>query len=110
MLLTDPVATVRVGQLTLDPAARSAVLGGQRLDLPYTEFKLLLHLATRRGEPQSWPALLRAVWGTTEIIGGRDVVKSTVYRLRSRLAAVPDGAGYVRTIRGVGYVMPDLSG
>jgi DNA-binding response OmpR family regulator len=101
-------AVLQVGDLTVDPASRSAVLAGQRLELPYTEFKLLLHLATRRGRPQSWRDLLREVWGATEIIGGRDVVKSTVYRLRSRLAAAGDGTTYVRTIRGVGYVMPDL--
>jgi DNA-binding response OmpR family regulator len=92
--------------LTIDPAAQSVVLAGRRLDLPYTEFKLLLHLASNRGRPQSWSDLLRAVWGTTDIIGGRDVVKSTVYRLRSRLTVVEGGAAYVRTIRGVGYVMP----
>ncbi len=99
---------LRVGALVVDPAARSATLAGQRLELPYTEFKLLLHLATHRGNPQSWQDLLRAVWGTTEILGGRDVVKSTVYRLRSRLTGDGDGVTYVRTIRGVGYVMPDL--
>ncbi|WP_327001261.1 response regulator transcription factor [Dactylosporangium sp. NBC_01737] len=99
---------LRVGELVIDPTARSATLAGQRLELPYTEFKLLLHLATHRGNPQSWQDLLRAVWGTTEIIGGRDVVKSTVYRLRSRLTGDGDGTTYVRTIRGAGYVMPDL--
>jgi DNA-binding response OmpR family regulator len=99
---------LRVGALVIDPTARSATLAGQRLELPYTEFKLLLHLAGHRGNPQSWQDLLRAVWGTTEIIGGRDVVKSTVYRLRSRLAGDGDGTTYVRTIRGAGYVMPDL--
>jgi DNA-binding response OmpR family regulator len=104
----DVGAVVRVGELTVDPGARLAVLGGQRLDLPYTEFKLLAHLAARRGTPQSWQELLREVWGTADLIGGRDVVKSTVYRLRSRLAAVGDGAGYVQTLRGVGYLMPDL--
>jgi DNA-binding response OmpR family regulator len=101
-------AALRVGALTIDPTARTVDLGGQRLDLPYTEFKLLLHLANRRGVPQSWQDLLRAVWGTTEIVGGRDVVKTTVYRLRSRLTVAGDGTAYVRTIRGVGYVMPDL--
>ena len=99
---------LRVGALVIDPTARTATLAGQRLELPYTEFKLLLHLATHRGNPQSWQDLLRAVWGTTEIIGGRDVVKSTVYRLRSRLTGDGDGTTYVRTIRGAGYVMPDL--
>ncbi|GAB3158434.1 response regulator transcription factor [Micromonospora sonneratiae] len=104
----DPSTAIRVGQLTIDPAAQTATLARHRLDLPFTEFKLLTHLATRRGVPQSWQDLLREVWGTTDLIGGRDVVKSTVYRLRSRLAGLPGGSTYVRTLRGVGYLMPDL--
>jgi DNA-binding response OmpR family regulator len=101
-------AAVRVGRLVIDPVAQSASLGRHRLDLPFTEFKLLTHLASRRGVPQSWQDLLREVWGTADLLGGRDVVKSTVYRLRSRLAGVPGGAAYIRTLRGVGYLMPDL--
>jgi DNA-binding response OmpR family regulator len=101
-------AVLRIGTLTIDPTARSAVLAGKRLDLTYTEFNLLLHLATRRGNPQSWRDLLREVWGASEVAGGRDMVKTTVHRLRSHLTGVADGAAYVCTIRGVGYVMPDL--
>jgi DNA-binding response OmpR family regulator len=101
-------AAVRVGRLVIDPVAQSASLGRHRLDLPFTEFKLLTHLASRRGVPQSWQDLLREVWGTADLLGGRDVVKSTVYRLRSRLAGVPGGSAYIRTLRGVGYLMPDL--
>jgi DNA-binding response OmpR family regulator len=108
----DADAPLRVGDLTIEPSTRTAVLAGQRLDLPYTEFKLLAQLAAHRGTPQSWRGLLRDVWGTTDLIGGRDVVKSTIYRLRARLASVStpgvDGTGYVQTVRGVGYVMPDL--
>ncbi|MFC6021286.1 response regulator transcription factor [Plantactinospora solaniradicis] len=104
-----PGSAIRVGQLVIDLTSQSAVLADRRLDLPYTEFKLLAHLAARRGVPQSWQDLLREVWGTTDLIGGRDVVKSTVYRLRSRLAGLPGGAGYLRTLRGVGYLMPDLA-
>lgn len=104
----DTGAVIRVGALVIDPATQSASLSGRRLELPYTEFKLLAHLASRTGAPQSWQDLLRDVWGTSDLLGGRDVVKSTVYRLRSRLAAVPGGGAYVVTIRGVGYLMPDL--
>lgn len=102
-------STVRVGELVIDPAGQTATLSGHRLDLPFTEFKLLTHLAARRGVPQSWQDLLREVWGTADLIGGRDVVKSAVYRLRSRLAAAPGGSAYIRTLRGVGYLMPDLA-
>jgi DNA-binding response OmpR family regulator len=104
----DTSGVIHVGQLVIDPDTQTVTLNQRRLDLPFTEFKLLLHLANRRGVPQSWQDLLRTVWGTADLLGGRDVVKSTVYRLRSRLDAVPGGANYLRTLRGVGYLMPDL--
>ncbi len=104
----DSGVAVQVGELVVDPADRVATLAGRRIDLPYTEFKLLAHLAARRGTAQSWPELLGAVWGTNELPGGRDVVKSTMYRLRARLAAAGDYGGYIQTVRGVGYLMPDL--
>jgi DNA-binding response OmpR family regulator len=106
----DGTARIRVGRLRIDPAERTVTLAGRRIDLPYTEFKLLSHLAARRGNAQSWQELLRAVWDTADLTGGRDVVKSTVYRLRSRLTAGGDvdGSRYLRTLRGVGYLMPDL--
>ncbi|WP_433359628.1 response regulator transcription factor [Streptosporangium sp. CA-115845] len=100
-------AVLRVGELVVDSALHTVTVAGRRLELPYTEFKLLAHLAARRGSPQSWQDLLRAVWGTADLVGGRDVVKTTVYRLRSRLATLDDDAArYVHTVRGVGYMMP----
>ncbi len=99
---------MQVGELVIDPAERVVTLAGRRLDLPYTEFKLLAHLAARPGTAQSWQELLGAVWGTNDLLGGRDVVKSTVYRLRARLAAAGDYGGYIPTVRGVGYLMPHL--
>ncbi|MFG1941371.1 response regulator transcription factor [Nonomuraea sp. NPDC048826] len=102
-------AVLRVGDLVVDSALHTVTVAGRRVELPYTEFKLLAHLAARRGSPQSWRDLLRAVWGTADLVGGRDVVKTTVYRLRSRLTALDgDATRYVQTVRGVGYMMPDL--
>jgi DNA-binding response OmpR family regulator len=87
----DRGAVIRIGDLVIDPGAQTVTLSQRPLDLPFTEFKLL-----------------RTVWGTTDLLGGRDVVKSAIYRLRSRLAAIPGGTNYLRTLRGVGYLMPDL--
>jgi DNA-binding response OmpR family regulator len=102
----EPV--LQIGRLRIDPTHHSASVAGRRVELPFTEFKLLTHLAVHRGTPQPWHTLLQAVWGAQNLAGGRDVVKSAVYRLRSRLAAVSDGTEYVVTLRGVGYLVPDL--
>jgi DNA-binding response OmpR family regulator len=85
----EPV--LQIGRLRIDPTHHVASLAGKRLDLPFTESKLLAHLATHRGVPQPWRTLLQAVWDAQNLAGGRDIVKSAVYRLRSRLAALDDG-------------------
>ncbi|RBQ15052.1 DNA-binding response regulator [Spongiactinospora rosea] len=99
-------APLRVGGLVIDHAGHGVTVAGRPLHLPYTEFKLLAHLAKHCGVPQSWRDLLRAVWGTADAPGGQDMVKSAVYRLRARLAPLK-ATGYVRTIHGVGYLMPE---
>jgi DNA-binding response OmpR family regulator len=105
---TSADSVVQIGRLRIDPAQHVASLAGQRLELPFTEFKLLAHLAAHRGVPQPWRALLQAVWDAQNLAGGRDIVKSAVYRLRSRLAALDDGTDYILTLRGVGYLVPDI--
>ncbi|MGH3865253.1 MAG: response regulator transcription factor [Pseudonocardiaceae bacterium] len=101
-------ATMRVGQLLINPTQHVVLFARQRIKLSFLEFRLLAHLATHRGTPQSWGALLREVWGAHDLAGGRDIVKSAAHRLRSQLATVDGAAEYVQTIRGVGYVMPDF--
>jgi DNA-binding response OmpR family regulator len=103
-----PEPVLQIGRLRIDPAQHVASVAGQRVELPFTEFKLLTHLATNRGTPQPWRVLLQSVWGAQNLAGGRDIVKSAVYRLRSRLAGLDGETEYVITLRGVGYLVPDL--
>ena len=101
-------AVVTIGKLTLDPTRRTARFADQPIHLSYIEYRLLAHLATHAGTPQTWRQLMRAVWETDDQIGGCDIVKSTIYRLRGRLAAVGADTDYIQTLRGVGYLTPKL--
>jgi DNA-binding response OmpR family regulator len=101
-------SALQIGRLRIDPTQHIASIAGQRIELPFLEFKLLAHLAAHRGTPQPWRTLLESVWGAQNLAGGRDIVKSAVYRLRARLAALDDETEYVVTLRGVGYLVPDL--
>ena len=93
------------GALVIDPAARTASHDGTVLHLSDVEFRLLAALARRPGQPVGVRDLLNEVWHTTETAGGRDMIKTTVHRLRHRLG--PAG-GLIVTVRGVGYLMPAL--
>jgi len=74
---------LRNGELVIDPVRREVTVAGRRLTLSYTEFRLLYCLTARRGEALSWRRLLREVWGTDNLIGGRELVKATVAILRT---------------------------
>ncbi|MGH3840021.1 MAG: winged helix-turn-helix domain-containing protein [Pseudonocardiaceae bacterium] len=99
---------VHVHRLRIDPARHLAHVAGQRIELGFTDFKLLAYLAAHRGTPQGWRVLLGEVWGAKDTAGGAGMVKAAVYRLRSRLAEADSDTDYILTLRGAGYLMPDL--
>lgn len=104
---TSNAGLVTNGPLSLDLQSGSAVWDSERLDLTDIEFRFLLALASRIGNVVSISDLLNEVWQTQEIAGGRDMIKSTVYRLRKNLAGIapPD---LIVNVRGLGYSMQKL--
>lgn len=92
--------TVEVGELTIDVAARSVRVGGALTALSVVEWRVLAALAERVDDVVSWRSLLGRAWETDEWVGGRELVKSTIYRLRQRLGSA---AVHIETVRGEGY-------
>ena len=92
------------GPLVIDPGRRTAHLDGVLLALSDVEFRLLSVLARHTGEVVGWRTILNEVWATTETMGGRDMIKTTVYRLRQQLG--PAAERLIVTVRGSGYLMP----
>ena len=79
-----------------------ATLDGRILSLTPTEQRLLARLATAQGTPVGFRDLLLAGWQVDEGPGGRQMLKTALYRLRRQLAA----CGYphaVAAVRGTGY-------
>lgn len=96
-----PAATVEVGSLMIDSAVRTVRVDGAPAALSVVEWRVLAALAERLDDVVSWRALLGRAWETDEWIGGRELVKSTIYRLRQRLG--PSAALHIETVRGEGY-------
>ncbi len=90
---------VEVGGFVVDRGAFEVRLGGERLDLTTTEFKLLNLLIERRGRTQSRETLLYDVWGYQNAIDTR-TVDTHMRRLREKLG---DAANRLETVRGEGY-------
>lgn len=95
--LTQGTGPVRVGGLTLDPAARRVVVEGREVHLTATEFDLLAVLAAAPGTVCRREQLLRDVWGWHD---SSRTLDSHVKALRAKI-----GARRVRTAHGVGYAL-----
>ncbi len=97
---------IKVGGLEMDLEKHIATLDDQSLALTPNEFKLLACLAQNAGRVLSWQSILKAAWDVETSEGGREMVKTTVYRLRQKIEAEPDNPRYLLTVRGIGYSMP----
>lgn len=98
-----PAAALVVGDLEIDPAARSVVRGGRPVELTRREFELLEVLARNTGIVLSRERLLELVWGYDWPADG-NVVDVFVGYLRRKLEARGEPR-MLQTVRGVGFVL-----
>ncbi len=91
---------MRHGDLVLNPATHEASLAGTPLALSAREFALLEALLDRPGAVLSRAQLEERIYGWGEEIES-NTVEVYVHSLRKKL-----GAGFIRNVRGVGYMIP----
>ncbi|APU39141.1 MULTISPECIES: response regulator transcription factor [unclassified Streptomyces] len=96
----DPLRATVVGELAVDPGARTAYLAGRELRLTRREFDLLAFLAHHSGQVVSKRRLLTEVWREPYVDDQTvDVHLSSLRRKLGERAAAPR---YLLTVRGVG--------
>jgi two-component system, OmpR family, response regulator QseB len=88
------------GDLTVDPVSREVTAGGASVALSAREYALLLALLDSTGVPLSRTQLEEKVYGWGEEVES-NAIEVHVHALRRKL-----GADLIRTVRGVGYVIP----
>lgn len=100
-------AVTSSGAITIDENAYRAFLGGEQLDLTYTEFELLKYFVQRPGRVFTRETLLADVWGY-DYYGGTRTVDVHVRRLRAKLGV--EYESLIGTVRNVGYRFAPESG
>ena len=92
------------GDVELDPASRTVVVGGKDVDLTSVEFKLLEALLRTPGKVVSRDALSRAALDRplSPFERSLDVHMSN---LRKKIGPCPDGSPRIRTLRSEGYLL-----
>ncbi|MFN8420769.1 MAG: winged helix-turn-helix domain-containing protein, partial [Anaerolineae bacterium] len=89
--------------ISLDPERHTVTLpSGVTRQLTNLEFRLLYCLMTNRGHVLSTETIIEKVWGYTGE-GDRNLLKSLVSRLRSKVEPYPREPRLIMTIAGVGY-------
>ncbi|HEY1359380.1 MAG TPA: response regulator transcription factor [Thermoleophilaceae bacterium] len=93
---------LNLGDVELDPAARTVARGGDPLDLTRKEYELLELLMVNAGVVVTRERALEEVWDT-DWFGSSKTLDVHVSGLRRKLGDDPAAPRYIHTVRGVGF-------
>jgi len=96
-------ATIRVHDITIDPARREVLVGNKPVELTFTEFNILHILARRPGLVFTRYQIVDAIRGSDYVVTDR-AVDVQIVSLRKKLGGCGE---YIETVRGVGYRFRD---
>jgi DNA-binding response OmpR family regulator len=96
-------ALLQFDGLSIDVAARDAVVCGTSVALTAKEFDVLAHLAAHPRQVFSRAQLLAAVWDSSPDFQDPATVTVHVRRLRNKIERDPEQPRWISTVWGVGY-------
>ena len=100
----DPKTELQIADLTINPRNYSVGQGERSVTLPKKEFELLFYLAQNPDKVCGRDELLQKIWGADIYVLER-TVDVHIRKLREKL-----GEGYIRTLKGVGYMFNSVKG
>jgi two-component system KDP operon response regulator KdpE len=92
------------GKLSINYQTRQVCISGKLVKLTPIQYKLLCHLIKNQGRVCSAAELLQHVWGPN-YSDERELLKLSVYRLRSKIEEDPSNPEIIFNERGIGYVI-----
>ncbi len=92
------------GKLSINYDARQVRISGKPVKLTPIQYKLLCHLIKNQGRVCSAAELLQHIWGPN-YSDERELLKLSVYRLRSKIEENPSAPEIIFNERGIGYVI-----
>ena len=102
----DGEAAIERGELRIEPSKRTVTVRGQRVDLTFVEFEILVALAGNPGRVFTREALLTRIWGDSAYRDPR-TIDVHIRHLREKLELDAKRPDYLFTVRGVGYRFRD---
>jgi DNA-binding response OmpR family regulator len=103
---SGPQQSIEVGTLSLNPEARRVLVAGAPVSLTSLEFELLAALMKNRGRVRSREQLMNEVQDRKFDSFDRSI-DVHIASLRRKLGDDSRSARFIRTVRGIGYVLVD---
>ena len=103
-----PAAALSCGGAVMNVANGTVTINGRRVELTRNESRLLQLLLEKKGRIVSRDAMMTALWESDSFVD-ENTLSVNVNRLRRKLeaAGLPD---FIRTKKGVGYLVEDTAG
>ena len=95
----DRSENIEIGGIAVNEQAHLVTVDGERVDLSFKEFELLLYFIENNGIALSREKILNHVWNY-DYYGDARTIDTHVKKLRSKLGGKGD---YIKTIWGMGY-------
>ena len=94
---------IRVGDVTLDTAAKQLIVRGEPRRLTATEFKILYMLMSNPGRVYAAEEIYQRVW-QQDAYAVENTVMVHISRIREKLELNPKKPEYLKVVWGIGYV------
>ncbi|HTK82900.1 MAG TPA: response regulator transcription factor [Bacteroidota bacterium] len=98
-LKTAGETSLSIGSIEILPTQHIVRIDSKEVFFPKKEFEVLAHLAKYAGQVVKRESLLNAVWGSDVLVVDR-TIDVHIRKIREKLGR---HAGYIETIKGVGY-------
>jgi two-component system response regulator RstA len=95
---------LQIGELVVNSSRREVSIEGETVELTTTEFDLLHYLTSRAGEVVSRQQIYQAMF-QYDYDGLDRSIDVYISRLRQKLGDNPGAPHYLKTVRGIGYLM-----
>ena len=96
---------VKIGELSVNTAEARVLLLGEEVILTAMEYRLLLSFVNNQGTVLTRRKLLEEIWDVDGDFVNDNTLTVYIKRLRDKIENDPNDPQYIKTVRGMGYLM-----
>lgn len=96
---------VKIGELSVNTAEARVLLRGEEVILTAMEYRLLLSFVNNQGTVLTRHKLLEEIWDVDGDFVNDNTLTVYIKRLRDKIENDPNDPQYIKTVRGMGYLM-----